>query len=668
MNDLTHPDSSQAAVSDPNSSDSQIYLEIERNLIYNFFITAVKRYSPEETLDRFNRLFLFGEASGETSLFKAIYAIILSNNESFFRNTFKRCCYILINYWFAHRQSKPIENLVKLLDGVEQMPPTFSKILGHARAWIVNFVSSKDYQELKVFTALNRSHKINWSQRYAAYLLTSQYLDAQNPPEQREISRQLAQKLKLKFNLELAMYTARYDSPAIAERRSSNLTQIDDRTIPLIKLALYKNMTDSHKRYHQLFEQNIGKITISEFKTLLWNYLIFSGSDRRCLEIFQSYLFPRFQKLYEERNGERLSFDIFLQLCRWLVEQLTAEEDRSPSSVFILLNLQSNPLTLVLVLLKLVLICKYTRPHLEVAIARLIHLYDRLPPEECQWFVRFLEIFQIIFAIYTENVRYNLVKIPTHPASHPDDVDLKAYRVFSQLKGADLHGIDLTRADFHGDELSAADLRGANLRCADLAGADLSLAKLNSANLTGATLDASDLTVADLKDAQLQRASLKKADLSRADLQRANLSGTNLTDADLGAANLNGANLSNANLKGANLNGANLCDANLCGANLNQVNLLHGNLRGANLEKALLRSAQLMDAHLPEANLNGADLSFADLSRADLRAANLTNAFVRHVQLDDADLDNADLQGTNFFGTDLSRIKRTYSRKQKQND
>lgn len=654
MNDSIEPPRQSSDLLAQKGLGSTPHLETHRQTIYKFFLKAIQTDPEEDVIEEFRRLFVFGDASGNTDLFEALYSIILSKDELFFRNTFKRCCYIFINHWFSSRKYKAIKRLVRLLDEIEKLPPSLSQIISCLRSWIVNFIKSQEYQELKVFTALGRSEKFGWSQRYASYLLAPQYLDPQNPPEQREISRQLAKKLKFKFNLELAMYTARYDSPALVNRRSSNSTHLNDRIIPLIKLALYRNITDSYTRYHHLFERDAEKMSVLDFKHSLSEYLTFSCSDRAALEILNTQLFPRFQKLNEDQNCEILSFELFLKLCRWLVDLLTTENGREPSSIFILFNVQSNPLTLVLILLKLVLLCKYTRPHLEVAIARLIHLYNNLSKEECQWFISFLEIFQIIFAIYTENVHYNLVKVQDADVGDRGRVNLQAYRVFSQLKGADLHRIDLSRSDLHSDELSAADLRDANLSCADLTQADLSLAKLNRANLRGATLDEANLTVANLSDAYLQRASLKKADLSRSDLQRADLSGANLTRADLGAANLHLANLSNANLSGANLYGTNLSGANLHGANLSQANLSHANLQGANLEKVLLRRAQLMDTHLEDANLQRADLSFADLSRANLRAVNLRNALLRHVTLDHTDFSHADLQDTNFFGTDFS--------------
>lgn len=653
MNDLPQRETQRLNLSSPRKSDLKAHLESDRQTIYKFFLTAVRTTASEDVLDLFRRLFIFGDAADRTRLFAALYAIILNRDEAFFHNTFKRCCYILINHWFAFRRYKAIGKLIETLEGVEKIPPSFSEIVGCLRSWIVNFLKSEEYQELKVFAALGRPAQIDWSGRYASYLLAPQYLDPKNPPEQREIARQLAKKLKLKFNLELALYTARYDSPASADRRRSNPTQIDDRVISLIKIALYKNITASHQKYARLFDREPPIPNVLEFKSDLFQYLIFSCSDRAALDIFYHQLLPQFQQLHADRHGEELKFDLFLKLCRWWVDRLTTQNGRSPSEIFILLNAQSNPLTIVLILLKLVLICKYTRPHLEVAIAQLIHLYDNLPKEECQWFVDFLEIFQIIFAIYTENVRYNLVKI----GEKRDRLDLKAYRVFSQLQGTDLHGIDLSSADLNGDELSAADLRDANLSSADLARADLSLAKLNHANLRGATLDGAQLTVADLSDACLKRASLKEADFSRADLQRADLSGANLAGADLGAANLQLANLRGANLGGANLRAANLQDADFSGANLANADISGANLHSANLEGGGLRLAKLVDACLEAANLRRVDLSRADLRRTNLRGADLRDALLRHVRLDDADLSRANLHGTNFFGTDARKAK-----------
>ena len=68
-------------------------------------------------------------------------------------------------------------------------------------------------------------------------------------------------------------------------------------------------------------------------------------------------------------------------------------------------------MTLVIVLLKLILICKNSRTYLEAKIAELIRYYESFSEDECWWIVNFLEIFNVTFAIYAENVQYNLIKM-----------------------------------------------------------------------------------------------------------------------------------------------------------------------------------------------------------------------------------------------------------------
>jgi hypothetical protein len=64
---------------------------------------------------------------------------------------------------------------------------------------------------------------------------------------------------------------------------------------------------------------------------------------------------------------------------------------------------QGHPLTVVVLLLKIVLICKPARTHLEACIADLIRYHEK-SPETCSWMINFIEIFNIIFAIYADNM------------------------------------------------------------------------------------------------------------------------------------------------------------------------------------------------------------------------------------------------------------------------
>ncbi len=72
--------------------------------------------------------------------------------------------------------------------------------------------------------------------------------------------------------------------------------------------------------------------------------------------------------------------------------------------------------------------------HLESRLANLIRYYDQYSEAECQCFINFIEIFNITFAIYAENVEYNLIKIEDNEKVHEVEFDPNAYHVFSQLK------------------------------------------------------------------------------------------------------------------------------------------------------------------------------------------------------------------------------------------
>ena len=84
-------------------------------------------------------------------------------------------------------------------------------------------------------------------------------------------------------------------------------------------------------------------------------------------------------------------------------------------------------------------------------------------------------------------------------------------------------GVDALNRFAREHEGVALDLKGA-----DLHGLDLRNARLQAARLTGASLEGSDLRNARLNSAQMQGCNLRRADLRGANLHRADL-----TDADL---------------------------------------------------------------------------------------------------------------------------------------
>lgn len=669
-------------------------LQQAQDLIYKCLKNLVNNYPPKTVLQEFKNLFISADSSFEPEGLKAVYKIVFNNDEGEFKNTLKRSCYILVNNWASQRKFDAIQELIQVLAEAKETPTPLSPSLKRLRTWIINFVNNDDYKELKLFaTPPGSSERGYWSHRYTSYLLVPQYLDSRNPKEQREIARNISNRLKEKFKFDLAMYTARCSSAIAQEKELSNPTKLGEGVIRLIKKVITRTTLFDYTNQAHIFLQQTRELSYLHFKLKLKKYLGIHLNPNN-LEFLPTKLYKKVDNLYEEYHKDSLNVDLLLRTCRQIIEWLTTEDGQEPSHLFILLTTQGNTLTLVIILLKVILICQYVRTYLEVCIAKLIQYYEKYPEKECQWFINFLEVFNLVMAIYTENVQYNLVQVKDNHAAGQRVGDSDAYRVFSQLKGADLRRNDLSGADLRNSDLSAADLRDANLCGTDLSQADLSLTKLSTANMSRAILNEAELIAADLNNAildgaslirtklrhaDLHLASLRGAILSRATLNSSTLSGADLREADLQYSDLSYANLSNANLSGANLqyadlSNANLSGANLMGANLQYANLGKVNLQGAHITQANLNRADLEYVNLRDADINGShlrhvklshatliganlsrtDLSHAELISGDLRGTNLSDALLRHVNLNGADLRGANLRGANLFSTNLN--------------
>jgi hypothetical protein len=91
----------------------------------------------------------------------------------------------------------------------------------------------------------------------------------------------------------------------------------------------------------------------------------------------------------------------------------------------------------VVILLKIILVCRHARTHLESRIANLVQYYKSYLEEDCRWVINFFEIFDITMAIYAENVEFNLVDMrrdnPEQDSAQGSS-RFAAYRIFSQMK------------------------------------------------------------------------------------------------------------------------------------------------------------------------------------------------------------------------------------------
>ena len=635
-----------------------------QSIIYKFFMDCVKTQSPEVALQAFKETFFLSCETLDLRLNKAIYEIVFENNKKAFRNTLKRVCYILINNWLLTRNYTAIQKLIQLIE--HQTARISTKLYLPYRQkrlcqWLVDFVNSEDYQQLCLYDSRGANH---WSYRYTAYLLVPQYLAAGNMIEQRKIARTMAQQLKEKFKRDLAMYTAHFN-PSSPEEHSPNPTQLGKDIINVIKVLTPSHKLFGYENYARIFLLQEQKKRYKDFKLNLPAYLAFNFDNESLMKDVQENLSEKLKDLYQEHDEDPLNFNLLLRTCKKIIQWLTTQDGQQPSELFVLLMNRGGALTTSMLLVKIILICRYAQSHLESCVARLIHYYGNFSEDECQWFIEFIEFLTVLLAVYAENVHYDLVNVNTSESGPQDIVDLNRCRLFPQLRGLDLRRVDLHSLNLQGADLSCANLSHADLSEINLTGVNLNFAKLVGANLSHTILKGAKLTVADLRGVDLSYANLDSADLRRANLQRANLchaslraaklSHVNLAHADLKQISLRAANLTAANLNHANLQAADLHQVNLSKADLESTNLRCCNLKDANLHMSKLYRVNLMQGNLVRVDLRDADLRHVNLSKARLTHSNLSGADLSKANLEDAILDFTNLKRVSLYGADLER-------------
>jgi hypothetical protein len=440
----------RSIASQQSASPQGVSLPQAQEIIYDFLLELVKTCPPDEVLQEFRHLFIHHDDSSGADTIPALHIILFANNEAEFHNTLKRSCYILVNNWEVSRQFDAMQALVELFKDPLLYRHTFSPTLKRLRHWLLTFIESQDFQDLKLFAArYTQARGINrpgeWTNRYATYLLVPQYINAANPIEQRRAARALSRRLKDQFKFDLAMYTAYSQAPLGGRKQVENPTDLGDSTLRLIKAIVAKRGEFSYKNLAHLFLQQVKHSHYAYFKQSLPFYLLYTVRGNDTASLIQDHLTRYLETLYPDCNQQRLDHSLLLRTCNRLIDWLITEDRVSPSDLFCLVLSRGNALTLAIILLKLILISRGSNLYLEVRLADLIQYYQQFSKAKCQWVINFLEVFRVTFAIYAENIEYNLIRVdPDSPQTSPDpfppdlpsapaNEDLATFRIFSQM-------------------------------------------------------------------------------------------------------------------------------------------------------------------------------------------------------------------------------------------
>ncbi|EDZ93913.1 MAG: pentapeptide repeat-containing protein [Limnospira sp. PMC 1291.21] len=638
------------------------------DIIFDFFIKIVKKYDSETVLEEFIGLFWYLNCSDEQANHALRTQLKQPSSTAAIHPILKRSCYILANNWYISRNYKAVELLLEQLENTESdEDDILDPELGKLRTQVKYFLQSADIQDIRHCVL---QHSQGWSSRYKSYLLVNQYIDPNNSQEQQEVARNISKQLREQYKFDLAMYLA-HSSPKTQLQNETNMknpTQLGDQVLDILKKTISTQRVYSYTHQAELFLKKTNKVTYRDFKNALPEYLMIQSGEKSTTRILRDKISAQLKDLYNFHDYRIINDDLKIRTCHSLIDFLTIEDGENPSFIFTFMINHGSIFTLAILMLKVILLDHSSKVHLELKVAQLIQFYQKYEEERCRQFILFLEIFNLVLTIFTENVQYHLVKMDQDDVSGPLTDNLDAYRVFSQCKGLDLRQANLNNLNLKSLDLKGADFRGVNMIQMDLSELDLRLANLEGANLQQANLNGTQLFIVNLKQsnlleaslldanlarADLQQANLNRADLTGANLHRANLTAVDLTEAKLCSTNLENADLQGANLEFANLNGACLSQANLQGVNLRGAQLRSANLRGVDLRGACLREAALTEADLTGANLQGANLQGAQLDRVNLTGAMLEQANLSYVKLNQASLERSHLVGAKLVYAQL---------------
>ncbi|WP_190800220.1 hypothetical protein [Leptolyngbya sp. FACHB-261] len=383
--------------------------------IYRYCLGIVKTLSPEAAIQKFRSVLIQHIDNENPTVFRAVEELIWANNPEEFQHTLTRACYILINNWLAANNPDSITDLVRIFEDPAIQHSTLSHSLERLRGYLRRFLSSTQYQNLKLYAARYlEADQGHWTHRYTPYFLASQYTNPGNSQEERRIAKELADAWKSRFRLELTHYSARAGCPNAAESR--NPTALGPAAVDLMKRVICQRTLFDYRDLASLFLKQTQDLTLKDFKVSLYRYLLHVSPGGPVLPALPTVLAKRLerclQQTYPEYGSRVVDGALRLRTCNHVIELLTASRDGKPTEMFLKFVSEDAALTLIFMLLKLLLISPQSRAHLDAQIARLVEHYRHLPEKDCHWLIQFLETFQIAAVIHTDSkTQFNLVEV-----------------------------------------------------------------------------------------------------------------------------------------------------------------------------------------------------------------------------------------------------------------
>jgi hypothetical protein len=398
---------------------------LQEQILYKHLLELVQRESPTQVIKRFRTLFIDGTSYPESEIAVALDKITaLPQAEQEFKHILNRCCHILINRWRMHPKYKEAiaDYLVALFqspssssgDGVSPSPSS-----RRLPKLVQVFIESPEYQSLFHSSKLdlpnlNPTHPtpkvINRPlgqliSRYP-YLYTHYLLSDDSSSEHQETIRQLQTERQRQFEINLSRYTTYLMRRIQSDRQTSptsatqilqpvqNPTLLSDREL-LLALKQFVGKVEGSYTYRELAQRFLTHTGNTQsylaFKKDLYEYLITSIDPEYGKHQFNQRLYKYLQNTLSEFDSHRVNENLVHRTCNQLFNFLVESPQRSEHIFFIDLISNMGPVRTTGLLLKIVLLSRQARPHLEKRFSILFNHYESQTVNDIVWLVQSLE-------------------------------------------------------------------------------------------------------------------------------------------------------------------------------------------------------------------------------------------------------------------------------------
>jgi hypothetical protein len=409
---------------------AQLVIKSAQQTIVQDFWQASQTQPPELVLALFQRLFINHTSHSMSDSSVHLYGIVMGHHQDVFNQVVKSVCCILINAWQYEQQPSSVQKLLKLIEQGGHGNESSSAYNRRLRLWLQQFCMSPSFLAIKA----NALGTDMWWHRYQEYLLIEQSNDAQNLSEHQASARQLAQQIKSQYQSQLAKYASSAQHEPNTHDTMPNPTRLGRKTIVLIKRVLLHWQRHRQEQLTARFCQESAQMTYGQYKKALFQYLSFATPHWYENPALYAHLEENLARLDTLQDHVLVNQALERQTVETVIDWLTLSTPGSPSRLFIQGVDQGNPLLVVMLLLKLVLISPKAYLHLDARISALIHCYAKVSEEECRWLIHFLELFRMVFAIFTGQQHYTLINTGQAQDSESQSLDLRDYRIFAQQR------------------------------------------------------------------------------------------------------------------------------------------------------------------------------------------------------------------------------------------